>query len=113
MKKIVQAQHRALANPKLRMGNQTDGTIIYVNILIMLFELCCFTTNSLGSVIRVVTLSNKTPFLIDSNTIYIIVRTAALHVLQTGKMISQLLKACQTLELSTQLSRRCCDAFAK
>jgi len=37
---------------------------------------------------------------------------AALHVLQTGKMISQQLKACQTLELSTQVSRRCCEAFA-
>lgn len=38
--------------------------------------------------------------------------TAALRTLQTGKMISHVLKACQTLELSTQLSRRCCEAFA-
>ena len=37
----------------------------------------------------------------------------ALHILQTGKMISQLLKACQTLQLSTSLSRRCCEAFAQ
>lgn len=38
---------------------------------------------------------------------------AALHTLQSGKMISQLLKACQTLQLSTQLSRYCCEAFAQ
>ena len=37
---------------------------------------------------------------------------AALQVLQNGKMISHLLKACQTLELSTQLSRPCCESFA-
>lgn len=37
----------------------------------------------------------------------------ALQVLQSGKMISQLLKACQTLELSTQLSRYCGEAFAQ
>lgn len=36
----------------------------------------------------------------------------ALTVLQTGKMISHILKSCQTLELSTQLSKRCCEAFA-
>lgn len=38
---------------------------------------------------------------------------AALKVLQTGKMISQLLSACQTLELSSQVSRYCCEAFAQ
>lgn len=37
----------------------------------------------------------------------------ALVVLQTGKMISKVLKSCQILELSTQLSVRCCEAFAK
>jgi len=39
----------------------------------------------------------------------------ALHTLQSssGKMISSLLKACQTLELSTQLSHRCSRAFAE
>eukprot|EP01034_Spumella_vulgaris_P023201 gene23201-29397_t len=39
--------------------------------------------------------------------------SAALKVLQSGKMISQLLKACQTLELSTSLSKYCCEAFAQ
>lgn len=34
--------------------------------------------------------------------------TAALDTLLSGKMISQLLKACQTLEFSTQVSSRCC-----
>jgi abnormal spindle-like microcephaly-associated protein len=38
---------------------------------------------------------------------------AALHTLQTGKMISALLKACQVLQLSTQVSRYCCEAFAQ
>ena len=37
---------------------------------------------------------------------------SSLHTLQNGKMISQLLRACQTLELSTQVSRRCCESFA-
>ena len=36
----------------------------------------------------------------------------ALQTLQNGKMISHLLKSCQTLELSTQLSRHCCESFA-
>jgi hypothetical protein len=36
----------------------------------------------------------------------------ALHTLQCGKMISHLLKACATLELSTDLSKRCCTDFA-
>lgn len=39
--------------------------------------------------------------------------TAALEVLRSGKMISHVLKACQTLELSTQLSKYCCEAFAQ
>lgn len=37
----------------------------------------------------------------------------SLEVLQSGKMISSLLKACQMLDLSTQVSRRCCDAFTQ
>jgi abnormal spindle-like microcephaly-associated protein len=37
----------------------------------------------------------------------------ALVVLQTGKMISKVLKSCQILELSTQLSIRCCETFAR
>lgn len=39
--------------------------------------------------------------------------SAALLILQTGKMISQLLRACQTLELSTQLSKKCSKVFAE
>ena len=35
----------------------------------------------------------------------------SLETLQSGKMISHLLKACQMLELSTQVSVRCCQAF--
>lgn len=38
---------------------------------------------------------------------------ASLALLQSGKSISILLRACQTLELSTQLSVRCCEAFAQ
>ena len=37
----------------------------------------------------------------------------SLEVLQSGKMISHLLKACQTLELSTQVSVKCCQAFTE
>jgi len=37
---------------------------------------------------------------------------AALQTLQSGKMVSHVLKACQTLEFSTYISRQCCEAFA-
>jgi hypothetical protein len=37
----------------------------------------------------------------------------ALQVLQSSKMISQQLRACVTLQLSTQLSPQCSEAFAK
>jgi abnormal spindle-like microcephaly-associated protein len=36
---------------------------------------------------------------------------SALVMLQTGKMVSQLKKACQMLFVSTQISARCCEAF--
>ena len=64
LKRIQLAEQRALADPSLRLGKQTQ---------------------------------------------------MALHTLQScsGKMISSLLKACQTLELSTQLSHRCSRAFAE
>jgi abnormal spindle-like microcephaly-associated protein len=39
--------------------------------------------------------------------------TSALQTLQSGKMISHLLQACQTLELSTSVSSRCASAFAE
>lgn len=45
--------------------------------------------------------------------LFVFIYEVALQVLQSGKMISQLLKACQTLELSTQLSRYCGEAFAQ
>jgi abnormal spindle-like microcephaly-associated protein len=38
--------------------------------------------------------------------------TKALGIVQSGRMISQLIKACQTIELSTSLSHRCCKEFA-
>ena len=64
LKRIQLAEQRALADPSLRLGKQTQ---------------------------------------------------MALHTLQScsGKMISAFLKACQTLELSTQLSHRCSRAFAE
>ena len=64
LQRIQLAEQRALADPSLRLGKQTQ---------------------------------------------------MALHTLQSssGKMISALLKACQTLELSTQLSHRCSRAFAE
>lgn len=38
---------------------------------------------------------------------------SALTILQTGKMISQLKKACQMLFVSTQISKTCCEAFTQ
>jgi len=64
LKRIKAAEQKALADPSLRIGRQTQS---------------------------------------------------ALQTLQScsGKMISALLKACQTLEFSTQLSHRCSRAFAE
>lgn len=39
--------------------------------------------------------------------------TAALTTLQNGKQISQLLKALQFLQMSTQVSKYCCASFAE
>ena len=36
---------------------------------------------------------------------------AALDTISTAKMLTQVLKACATLEVSTRLSPPCCDAF--
>lgn len=47
------------------------------------------------------------------SVVYFFYCLVALQQLQKGKMISQLLKACATLELSTQLSKKCSEAFAK
>eukprot|EP01041_Mallomonas_annulata_P000646 gene646-1248_t len=38
---------------------------------------------------------------------------AALLILESGKMISHVIRACETLLLSTQYSTRCCKAFAE
>lgn len=38
---------------------------------------------------------------------------AALATLQNGKQVSQILKALQFLQLSTQVSKHCCASFAE
>jgi abnormal spindle-like microcephaly-associated protein len=38
---------------------------------------------------------------------------AALSFLQNGKQVSQILKALQFLQLSTQVSKHCCTSFAE